>query len=80
MKEPAEKDQWVHCPYNHEHQMPQSRLQWHLVKCPEKKRCKDKFTQCPFNSIHIIPTSELASHKAKCKDRVREHLVPEIRF
>lgn len=67
--EPADKDRWVQCPYNTEHKMPQSRLQWHLVKCPEKRARGHLFTTCPFNSTHIILKSELGNHTRKCKDK-----------
>jgi len=62
-------EEWVTCPYNANHRMPSNRFQWHLVKCPEKKRVGSDFDVCPFNAQHIVPKSELANHKQKCTDR-----------
>jgi len=62
-------DEYVNCPYNNTHSMPSTRLQWHLVKCPDKKRVGNNFETCPFNARHIVLKSELSNHKMKCSDR-----------
>lgn len=49
--------------------MPETRLRWHLVQCPDKQRLGHKFAVCPYNAIHHIPKEQLETHKAKCPDR-----------
>jgi len=61
-------EKWLNCPYNYNHRMPSGRFQWHLVKCPDKKRVGHLFDPCPFNAQHIILKSEMAHHKSKCPD------------
>jgi len=50
--------------------MPEDRLQFHLVKCPDKKKKADQFASCPYNARHIVPKSELTYHSLNCPDRV----------
>ena len=45
----------VKCPYNPSHQMPKSRLMWHILfKCKDKKTMEKDFKTCPYNLTHII--------------------------
>lgn len=60
---------WVSCPYNSEHRMPNTRLQWHLVKCPDKKRFGEQYATCPYNATHKVLRSNLTEHKRKCPDK-----------
>jgi len=60
---------WVKCPFNPNHQMLESRFQWHIVKCPDKIKNGDKYATCPYNAQHIILKSELTNHKLKCPFR-----------
>jgi len=64
-----QQQQWVRCPYNANHKMPQSRLQWHLLKCQDKKRNGFLYSTCPFNAIHQVLKTELSNHIAKCPDK-----------
>jgi len=65
------EEDWINCPYNSNHRMPPSRFQWHLVKCPDKKRVGENFTACPYNAQHIILKTELENHKRKCPDKTQ---------
>jgi len=65
------EEDWINCPYNSNHRMPPSRFQWHLVKCPDKKRVGENFTACPYNAQHIILKTELENHKRKCSDKAQ---------
>jgi len=67
--ESMSEDKWLHCPYNSNHHMPSTRLQWHLVKCPDKKRFGHLYSVCPYNAQHIILKSEMTNHKVKCPDK-----------
>jgi len=62
-------NEWVKCPYNHTHTMPQSTLQWHLVRCSDKRKNADNFSTCPYNATHIIIKSELTKHVMNCPDK-----------
>eukprot|EP01099_Mayorella_cantabrigiensis_P005561 TRINITY_DN4507_c0_g1_i1.p1 TRINITY_DN4507_c0_g1~~TRINITY_DN4507_c0_g1_i1.p1 ORF type:complete len:381 (-),score=97.52 TRINITY_DN4507_c0_g1_i1:200-1312(-) len=62
---------WVSCPYNPEHRMPPTRLQWHLVKCPDKKYYGEQYATCPYNATHKILKSDLADHQRRCPDKKR---------
>lgn len=57
-------DSYVSCPYNVYHRVPQSRIQRHLVKCPD---FKDDWACCPFNYSHRMPKNELGDHMKVCK-------------
>jgi len=62
-------NEWVKCPYNHSHVMPQSTLQWHLVRCSDKRKNADNFSTCPYNATHILIKSELTKHVMNCPDK-----------
>lgn len=49
--------------------MPETRLRWHLVQCPDKQRFGHNFDVCPYNSLHHISKEQFETHKAKCPDR-----------
>jgi len=65
----GDEEDWMNCPYNPNHRMPSSRFQWHLVKCPDKKKVGHLYQPCPYNAQHIVLKSELSHHKSKCPDR-----------
>lgn len=74
-----ESDKMVACPYNNQHTMPESRLMWHLDKCPDGNRLKHLFSVCPYNNIHRVPRPHYEDHIRTCSDRVRnEDKIQEI--
>lgn len=59
------ENDWVTCPYNSEHRLPNSRLPYHIVKCrPTYKG--PKLETCPFNATHLVPEGKLREHFADC--------------
>eukprot|EP01102_Stenamoeba_stenopodia_P015075 TRINITY_DN5099_c0_g1_i1.p1 TRINITY_DN5099_c0_g1~~TRINITY_DN5099_c0_g1_i1.p1 ORF type:complete len:127 (+),score=14.08 TRINITY_DN5099_c0_g1_i1:114-494(+) len=69
---------YVSCPFNKEHRMPQSRLQWHLVKCGSRKAREHEFANCPHNALHWVLKSELSAHLAKCDSKRQIQSEPEL--
>ena len=58
---------WVRCPYNPKHVMPERRLKWHLAKtCPTALLHSSSFSTCPFNSLHLIPNHSFQQHLQTC--------------
>ncbi|CAD8058695.1 unnamed protein product [Paramecium sonneborni] len=66
----------VICPYNKKHQMPFSKLQFHISKGCKDKREKGNYIQfnigykydtCPYNCFHIILKSRMDNHIKKCR-------------
>jgi U11-48K-like CHHC zinc finger len=60
---------WVTCPYNDTHTTPKSRMQWHLLRCPDREKRSHLFKQCPYNFLHIISKPEYDAHLRKCPSR-----------
>ncbi|XP_052861670.1 gametocyte-specific factor 1 homolog [Anopheles cruzii] len=58
----------LECPFNRAHQIPEERMQRHLIKC-KKQYPKVKMLQCPLNSTHLMPTEEYMTHIQLCRDR-----------
>ncbi|XP_010629738.1 gametocyte-specific factor 1-like [Fukomys damarensis] len=58
------------CPYNPHHQIPLSRLQYHLASCKRKnpKKAK-KMASCKYNACHVVPIKKLEEHEAACVNR-----------
>ncbi|XP_014691739.2 gametocyte-specific factor 1-like [Equus asinus] len=58
------------CPYDPNHRMPASRLQYHLAACRKKnpKRVK-KMANCKYNACHVVPIKRLKEHEATCVNR-----------
>eukprot|EP01095_Lingulamoeba_sp_RSL-Kostka_P007670 TRINITY_DN2467_c0_g1_i1.p1 TRINITY_DN2467_c0_g1~~TRINITY_DN2467_c0_g1_i1.p1 ORF type:complete len:358 (+),score=109.24 TRINITY_DN2467_c0_g1_i1:89-1162(+) len=65
-----EKD-FIKCPYNSLHLVPESRLQWHILKCPTKAKNGHLYSKCPYNALHIMIKEEFNNHIRKCPDRHR---------
>ena len=61
----------VECPYDKNHKMSQTRLQWHLVKCKAKisrQQLNLPEYHCKFNYLHIFFTEEeIQKHETKCQ-------------
>uniref|UniRef100_A0A8C0HYB5 CHHC U11-48K-type domain-containing protein n=1 Tax=Balaenoptera musculus TaxID=9771 RepID=A0A8C0HYB5_BALMU len=50
------------CPYDPEHRMSASRLQYHLASCRKMANCK-------YNACHVVPVKRLKEHEANCVTR-----------
>ncbi|CAD8146918.1 unnamed protein product [Paramecium pentaurelia] len=58
----------VICPYNKKHQMPFSKLWFHITKgCKDKREKGHKYDTCPYNCLHIILKSRMENHISKCR-------------
>lgn len=58
---------WVRCPYNPKHVMPERRLKWHLAKtCSAALQHSPSFSICPFNSLHLVPNHAFQQHLQTC--------------
>eukprot|EP00742_Colponemidia_sp_Colp-10_P008596 GILJ01009320.1.p1 GENE.GILJ01009320.1~~GILJ01009320.1.p1 ORF type:complete len:574 (-),score=64.93 GILJ01009320.1:155-1876(-) len=73
---PVDKSNYAQCPFNDNHKMPQRRLQYHLVKCPDRKLRGDMVC-CPHNRSHIILRTELDSHIRECPEKPQQVMKPE---
>lgn len=62
------KNDLVHCPFNRNHLVKQSRLKTHKKNCPD--RIAKGLVQCPYNPSHYLSVKELEKHKRSCPDRV----------
>ncbi|XP_054941700.1 gametocyte-specific factor 1-like [Physeter macrocephalus] len=58
------------CPYDPNHRMSASRLQYHLASCRKKnpKKAK-KMANCKYNACHVVPIKRLKEHEANCVNR-----------
>ncbi|XP_049836670.1 gametocyte-specific factor 1 homolog [Schistocerca gregaria] len=61
-------DRQVTCVYNTAHQIYESRLQYHLVKC-KKVHNDQKKAICSFDSTHHVPASDYLVHIQTCPNR-----------
>lgn len=59
---------YVSCPYFPEHEMPRSRLGYHLIKC-QKRPDAPKLVVCPFNYLHRIKPEDQIQHVSQCEDK-----------
>ncbi|CAD8151820.1 unnamed protein product [Paramecium pentaurelia] len=58
----------VICPYNKKHQMPFSKLWFHITKgCKDKREKGHKYDTCPYNCLHIVLKSKMENHIAQCR-------------
>lgn len=63
-------DKYVSCPYEMNHQILLSRLQYHVEKCKKSHLTGQRMLECPFNATHKVPEIEFNCHKAYlCPDR-----------
>nr|XP_020020635.1 gametocyte-specific factor 1-like [Castor canadensis] len=55
------------CPYDPNHRMPASRLQYHLASCRKKNpKIAKKMANCKYNACHVVPIKRLQEHEANC--------------
>ncbi|XP_004774589.1 gametocyte-specific factor 1-like [Neovison vison] len=58
------------CPYDPNHRMPASRLQYHLASCRKKNpKIAKKMANCKYNACHVVPIKRLKEHEANCVNR-----------
>ncbi|XP_029811347.1 LOW QUALITY PROTEIN: gametocyte-specific factor 1-like [Suricata suricatta] len=58
------------CPYDPNHRMPASRLQYHLASRRKKNlRIAQKMANCKYNVCHTVPVKRLKEHEANCVNR-----------
>lgn len=63
-------ERYVSCPYEINHQILLSRLQFHVEKCKKSYVKGQRMLECPFNATHKVPEIEFNCHKAYlCPDR-----------
>jgi len=67
---------YVSCPFNKEHRMPQSRLQWHLVKCGSRVSCFFFFSffSHPHNSKIVSLWMRTESKRARVRELSSQRL------
>lgn len=61
-------DKLVSCAYNMAHEIYESRLQYHLVKC-RKAHSGQKKHICVFDSTHHVDSTEQWKHEMTCPNR-----------
>ncbi|XP_072623978.1 gametocyte-specific factor 1-like [Vulpes vulpes] len=58
------------CPYDPNHRMPPSRLQYHLASCRKKNpKIAKKMANCKYNACHVVPIKRLKEHEVNCVNR-----------
>ncbi|XP_028636919.1 gametocyte-specific factor 1-like [Grammomys surdaster] len=58
------------CPYDPNHRIPASRLQYHLASCKKKNpKIAKKMANCKYNACHVVPIKNLKEHEANCINR-----------
>ncbi|CAD8105341.1 unnamed protein product [Paramecium primaurelia] len=59
----------VKCPYNPSHQMPNSKLFYHISQgCQDKARLEHLYEHCPYNYLHVILKANMDAHLKQCSD------------
>ncbi len=66
--EKNEGEEWVSCPFDKNHTMPQQTLVFHIAKC-SKNYIGVTIYKCPFNALHNIRSDEMNNHLATCEFR-----------
>ncbi|CAK92289.1 unnamed protein product (macronuclear) [Paramecium tetraurelia] len=57
----------VKCPYNPSHQMPNSKLFYHISQgCQDKARLEHLYEHCPYNFMHVILKANMDAHLRQC--------------
>lgn len=54
------------CPYNPNHVMKSSRIQYHIAKCEKNY---PTWVACHYNHCHRMPADKLAAHLPVCPNR-----------
>ncbi|XP_008837430.1 gametocyte-specific factor 1-like [Nannospalax galili] len=58
------------CPYEPNHKIPASRLQYHLASCKTKNlKIAKKMASCKYNACHVVPIKRVKEHEANCASR-----------
>uniref|UniRef100_A0A8C5KX55 Gametocyte specific factor 2 n=1 Tax=Jaculus jaculus TaxID=51337 RepID=A0A8C5KX55_JACJA len=58
------------CPYDPNHRIPASRIQYHLASCKKKNpKIAKKMANCKYNACHVVPIKSLKEHEASCINR-----------
>ncbi|KRX09888.1 Protein kinase-like domain [Pseudocohnilembus persalinus] len=60
------QDGYVQCPFNRNHTMPEKKLAWHIVKCPDKQH----FSQCQYCQKYYYKP-KIAIHEETCQGKIR---------
>jgi len=63
-----DRENLVTCPYNKFHQIRNSRIRYHLIKCAKNHRHVQLWV-CPYNATHHIPEEQSSRHLVECPDR-----------
>ncbi|CAD8182589.1 unnamed protein product [Paramecium octaurelia] len=59
----------VKCPYNPSHQMPNSKLFYHISQgCQDKARLEHLYEHCPYNFMHVILKANMDAHLRQCSN------------
>ncbi|XP_074076827.1 gametocyte-specific factor 1-like [Macrotis lagotis] len=63
-------DNKVQCPYDPNHFISESRMQYHLAQCRLKNPKKAKqMASCKYNARHVVPHKDLQKHEDTCPDK-----------
>ena len=66
---------YVECPYDPNHRMPQARYIYHVKNCRAKFRAANPiqahFKICPWNARHEMEVGSYQQHILRCPDRCR---------
>jgi len=63
-----DRENLVTCPYNKFHQIRNSRIRYHLLKCG-KNHPNVELLVCPYNATHLFPEAQRSRHLVECPDR-----------
>jgi len=63
-----DRENLVTCPYNKFHQIRNSRIRYHLLKCG-KNHPNIELEVCPYNATHLFPEVQRSRHLVECPDR-----------
>lgn len=58
------------CPYDPNHRIPASRLQYYLASCKKKNpKIAKKMANCKYDACLVVPIKRLKEHEAHCVNR-----------
>uniref|UniRef100_A0A3P8SB64 CHHC U11-48K-type domain-containing protein n=1 Tax=Amphiprion percula TaxID=161767 RepID=A0A3P8SB64_AMPPE len=70
VKDDADPNRLLQCPYDKSHQIRASRFPYHIIKCRKNHpELASELRACPFNARHLVPKHELAHHTETCENR-----------